>query len=317
MTKGSPVKEFFMNFQPVDNCPGCDGDAKELWGQLATDDYKFGSLTIPYKKTIGPITVYKCSACGLYFKNRVPTQESLVELFKSSFNEVWDYQYNYAREIDLVKKLYPEYPPDILDVGAGNGDFLACLNSGDRRLSALDVIRSSKCQETVTGEYIYGFLDHDYLHWSESPYDLVTVFDVMEHLYSVKQGFKNLRNLTRIGGYCLIETGDADSRFPRLYGINNWWYINLLEHHVAFGLDTLLQISSLYGFEVYQMRRKRHKYKQNLYLGEILKCGIKSMVFQIHRGFYEFLMQKLSKSKMQPCPIVSPDHLLLVLRRVR
>ncbi|NJR76205.1 MAG: class I SAM-dependent methyltransferase [Scytonema sp. CRU_2_7] len=81
-------------------------------------------------------------------------------------------------------------------------------------------------------------IDAPKLAWSSKQYDVVTMFDILEHLYNPRNVFQNLVSLVKEKGYVLIETGDTDNYWPQRYGIENWWYTNFLSI-IYFGMPIL------------------------------------------------------------------------------
>ena len=307
---------FLMNFQAVDFCPACGSADKEILGRIDRGYYYTENLIIPYKDSIGHILVYRCSRCGLFFKNLVPTKNSLIDFYKKCMSTHWISSYDYNYEISTIKKLLPDGKPNIIDIGASNGNFLSCLSIINGRLSALDVIMNQRCNQFITGEYIIGFLDNKNLAWSGQAYDLVTVYDVVEHLYDVKQGFSNLSELTRIGGYCIVETGDANNHYSNFYGVHNWWYLNILEHNIAFNLQSLIKAGESAGFEFVEVKIKRHKNKCECSMLHLLEMILLSSSYRVYPAGYRWLMRLINKSGFQPVPPFSKDHLMVIFRRV-
>lgn len=309
--------EFQMTFMHVEHCPACGSVSKEIMGRLPGKSYRVGDIVIPYEKNIGSINIIKCNKCGLFYKDWLPAKKELLELFRSVYNEVWGSSYSYIDELKLIEQLFPADRPDILDIGASAGGFLS--NSADiaGRLSALDVMENAECRKIVTGEYILAFLDQDRLDWSRESYDLVTLFDVVEHLYDAKKGFQNLQSLVKIGGFCIIETGNSDHFIPTYYGIHNWWYFSLAPHHLAFNFNCLVRLGTLFGFRLVSHKFRRHKNMRMLSLKEFVKLSIKSGVYLIYPHMYRWLGKKMNKEVNQPIFPFTPDHLLMVFQRIR
>jgi len=309
-------KILLMGFQAVELCPACGSTYKEILGQIDREYYIAENIVIPYQESIGVILVYRCSSCGLFFKNFVPTKNSLLDFYKDCMSTHWISSYDYNDEIRTIKKLFPHGNLNVLDIGAGNGSWLSCLSLINCRLSALDVIMNPNCKQFITGEYIIEFLDKKDLAWSGQAYDLVTVFDVVEHLYDVKQGFSNIFKLTRIGGYCIIETGDANNYYSKLYGVPKWWYLNILEHNIAFNLQSLIKAGESAGFEVVETKIKRHKNKTELSLAKLIRMSLLSSLYRIYPSRYKWSMGLIKKAGIQPVPPFSKDHLMVIFRRV-
>jgi 2-polyprenyl-3-methyl-5-hydroxy-6-metoxy-1,4-benzoquinol methylase len=54
-------------------------------------------------------------------------------------------------------------------------------------------------------------------------YDLITFWDVLEHLESPRQSLQKAFSLLRPGGYIAISTGDIESNFAKISG--RFWHL--------------------------------------------------------------------------------------------
>lgn len=306
-----------LDYVQLDRCPACGakpaGDS--IARPIALESYYWGAHRIPARSGSTRVGVRVCSCCGLRYKNLAAGSESLRSLFSDISETAWESRYSYARETRILRKYFPAQQVSVLEVGAGQGGFLRAVAPLACRLSALDIVRFAECEQLLRGEYIVGLLDSEHLQWSGEPYDFVAMFDVAEHLYDVRQGFENLHQLVRPGGVVLIETGNAQSTWPRRYGPENWWYLNLLEHHVAFDPESLRRAVRAAGFEVVSMEKKRHK--ERCVAPPLLVCKdlVKSLVYRLMPSNYARAMARLGFAEIQPMQPFARDHLQAVLRK--
>lgn len=298
-------------------CPGC-GYPTEIGnyvGDLQVDNYRFKQHIIPAHPHGKRVCVVLCPECGMFYKDYVPEPTDLSRLFGSVIGEVWNSLYDYQKEKELVRKFFSQSEPTLLDVGASNGELLKSFAPLCSKLSALDVVKNPTCQRYVNGEYITGWLESDNLPWSGEPYDFVTLFDVVEHLYDVRKAFGNLCQLLKPGGYILLETGDAESGLPRRHGANAWWYLTRIEHHEAFTKSALQKIASNQGFEVVYSERKRHKYLDTYSLLRSTQFLFKSVAYNLcPSGYLKLMRNILDKPIVQPRPLFWKDHMLIILK---
>jgi hypothetical protein len=206
---------------------------------------------------------------------------------------------------------------DLLDVGAAGGALLeahAAAGLAGRR-SALDVMRYGGVERYLRGEFIEGFLDTPVLPWGREPYDVVALFDVAEHLYRPRQAFENLRQLTRVGGLVFIETGNVESYWPQHFGVNEWWYVRLLEHHVFWSRRSLEFIAELHGFRVVSWREGRHKGRVDRSLMGVIGDTLKSGLYCVAGQKYSQIARALGRQGNQPCFPFVRDHFRACLMR--
>lgn len=293
-------------------CPICGVETllKDL-GKIEDSSYQFGRGLI--STPASGISLSQCESCSLVIKNVIPTSNFLSEMFIKEAGHVWDVEYDYKSEISSILQ-YANAPFDILDVGPSNGDFLKNIAPYSNRRSGLDIVQHPKVGQHIRGEFITGLLDSESLSWSGEKYDIITIFDVFEHLYNPKAAMKNLRSLLKPGGLVFIETGDASSLWPMKYGLPTWWYVRLFEHHVFWSKKSLMLIAKRYDFEVISTVSKRHKRWPYESLAFVAISAIRSGLWRISPLLFKKIRALQGKSIRQPrSPFVS-DHLLMALK---
>lgn len=302
-------------WETVLECPACASNAATRCGTLPDRYYAFGGERMPLPDS--GIAVSACEGCGLIYKAMVPTSAFLAAVFQRQRGTKWVGTHDFSTEAILLQRLAGTAVFDLLDVGATDGALLkACAESGVQgRRSALDVIRYPGLEAQLAGEFIEGFLDVPSLSWSRDPYDLVTLFDVLEHFYRPRIAFENLRSLVRSGGLVFIETGNADSFWPRHFGIHEWWYVRLIEHHIFWSRRSLESMASAFGFEVVFWAEGRHKSRREVFrpgiAAELAKVGLYCLV----GGRYAGVAQRLGRQGNQPWYPFARDHFQVCLRK--
>lgn len=151
--------------------------------------------------------------------------------------------------------------------------------------------------------------------WSHEPYDIVTLFDVLEHLYRPQLAFANLRTLVKQGGLVLIETGCAENFWPRYFGVNQWWYVRLIEHHIFWSKQALEKIAAAYGFEIVSWDERRHKSRRHVGLIEVVDDLLELGLYCVAGDSYATIAQLFGKQGNQPWYPFAKDHLRACLRK--
>jgi 2-polyprenyl-3-methyl-5-hydroxy-6-metoxy-1,4-benzoquinol methylase len=294
-------------------CPSCGCEEGISYGKLSATSYKFGDkdIRLPDKG----ISLIRCNNCSLIYKTKVPSLFYLTHIFANQAHKEWDDKYNFISEKRLFQNLVKKKSFDLLDVGPSNGSLLkTCCELGGRR-SGLDVTKHADLDEYLSGEFIHGLIDDLDLTWSNKPYEIVALFDVLEHSYKPYQAFRNLYNLVKDNGYVVIETGDAGSFWPRKYGISNWWYVNLFEHHVFWTEKSLRFMADKIGFKILLMDRKTHKACKLssgiLHVKNLWKVGL----YKLSPNGYRRFAQIIGNQGNQPWCLYSKNHLLAVLTK--
>jgi len=168
----------------------------------------------------------------------------------------------------------------------------------------------------VEGEFITGLLDSPVLKWSGKGYDVVTAFDVFEHIYQPDQAMRNINMLLKKGGRVFIETGNCDSSWARKYGIPHWWYVRLFEHHVFWSPTSLTAIAKKHGFAVEQVVKKRHKRWHYETLLFVCSSTMRSVLWRCSPWLFKKIRSWQGKNPKQPRSPFILDHVLVVLRKL-
>jgi 2-polyprenyl-3-methyl-5-hydroxy-6-metoxy-1,4-benzoquinol methylase len=196
-----------------------------------------------------------------------------------------------------------------LDVGCSNGDLIDKLANDSRFRSGLDVYRDKSCERKINGKYYQGFIEDENLRIDEK-YNLITMFDVLEHLYSPLIAIKNCVNAMESNAILLIETGDYDATD----NIANWWYAKYIEHHIFWNKKSLMYVANKYLLDIFFMQNKAHK--SRLYMNPIKKIILHLMDAVKNIKLIRNLVLKMIgyDCKMVGNPYLE-DHILMACRK--
>lgn len=304
-----------MKWLNVNICPACECCDTLFQGKLQGFAYKFGDEVILFPSSGIPLV--KCSQCTLIYKTVIPSSNFLAEVFTQQAAKVWANKYNFSDETNILKNLAGGEIVDLLDVGAANGELLKACSNIKGRKSALDIIKQPELNIYNGGEFIQGILDNPALSWSKNPYDIITLFDVIEHLYKPDCAFRNLKLLIKDGGFLVIETGDVESYWPQSFGVNQWNYAGLFEHHVFWSRTSLARLAKKYGFQVVSWTQKIHKSSFKISVKSKIGSFIKSELYRLYPKGYYHLSLLLGKSGSQPGNSMTKDHFQVVLKKIQ
>jgi SAM-dependent methyltransferase len=172
--------------------------------------------------------LWSCRDCGSGFSRNIISEEDAKFLYQQGeSNNRW---VSNAFEIDkpeeIVEAISPLLKPGtkVLDIGCAGGAFLdfakqrQCLTSGlEYSQSNADVLRKKGHKAYMDMQEV------------TEKYDLITAFDVVEHLYDVNRFIDFCTNRLEPNGHIAIVTGDISSTSAKL-AKNNWWYVSFPEH---------------------------------------------------------------------------------------
>jgi len=119
-----------------------------------------------------------------------------------------------------------------LDVGCATGDFLVAAKSLVKEVHGIEISNFAASQARARGldkVTVVNFLEADLL---SNEFDLVSMWDVIEHLQDPKAAFKKAFEILKPGGYLVLSTGDIQSKLARLTG--RYWHLMTPQDHLYF-----------------------------------------------------------------------------------
>lgn len=210
----------------------------------------------------------QCQSCGLVYVGEQPDPHELYALYGETYfqnDESGEVGYSdyLADEVNIRKTVnrrfehierYTSRIGRMLDVGCALGFFMDEAAKRGWQVEGLDV--SQFATEYVQERFGYpthnmSLVDADLL---TGAYDLVTMFDVIEHVPDPKGYIETVSDLLRPGGVFELATPDVGSLPARLTG-RRWIGYKLSEEHVYyFSVKTISQMLHEAGFEVVHVR---------------------------------------------------------------
>lgn len=216
----------------------------------------------------------ECRKCGLAFIANPPDGQAIASLYTASadyHDELLDPSSTTFRRMRQIAKQHLRMlgrsvaEPDgvrLLDIGCSNGLFLA-----EARAKGYDVHGAEISPETAqfarshfelpvhTGSYELAGFD-------KGSFDVITLFDVTEHLPDPFAELKRVREYLKPGGLLLQSTPNINGLFPRLsYPLANrldYWPHPEPPHHLyQFSVRTIRLATEMAGFETYRVDQTR------------------------------------------------------------
>jgi len=209
----------------------------------------------------------------------------------ASRGRIKDYLKNKSRfwgaaqsKIKEIEKLFP-HKGKLLDLGCAGGLFLDVA-----RDSGWDVqgIEPSKWGKDIATRYlnldvIQGTLQT--VRPTKIPFDVVTFFDVIEHLQDPLTELQRIKSVLKENGLLVVTTPNIESFVAKALGIS-WSMITLPEHLFYFSPETLSKMLKKSGFKVEKIETRNSDIPYNgvQLIKKFLGKGNKELRFVSNEG---------------------------------
>nr|WP_169308113.1 class I SAM-dependent methyltransferase [Oscillochloris trichoides] len=234
-------------------CPLCDSD-KSITRYTIPDSL----LGIP-----GLFVLVECAECGLLYQNPRPTRESIGYYYPPEYNIYISPPWSNPNLLQKILHLYGikkrwnfvlRHAPKrigkrrILDIGCATGVFLA---AGDDSWQKIGVELSPQAAEQA--RYLFGL--HVYTGMLEQAplvgqkFDVITLWDVLEHLHDPLASLAYIRELLSPDGVCIIRVPNLSSWEAQFCG-RYWGGLEQPRHLFIPDDRTIEQMLSRAGFSI-------------------------------------------------------------------
>ena len=244
------------------NCPLCQANHPQ-------NKYKIDSWNI-----------VKCKNCDFIYVNPRLEKNELLNIYSSNYfdNDTVGYvHYRESRELRTknfrrwVDDALPYYnvavPCNALDIGCAAGYCLEVFKSKDWNAFGVELDREYADLLKQSGNRIYNapLLDISF----EERYDIITMFDVIEHLADLQENFAKLHSILNDNGSIVMITPDYNSLQRKLLG-KKWFQFKPIEHINYFSLAAIEKLAAKTGFKVVA-HKKAGQYSDIAFLADRLR----------------------------------------------
>lgn len=206
--------------------------------------------------------VVRCRGCSLVYVNPRLKMTGLTELYET--DTFFDHQVTRAADeswkpeaearVAILNKLYPSRGK-LLDVGCSAGWFMGVAEAAGWDVLGLDVSAAAVAHAKQRG-YAAKVATLDAHDLAPASFDVVTMFDSIEHMPTPLGALRAAHALLKPGGIVMITTPNIDGIFPRLtyqlFGrtFGGWEHPGPPGHIYQFGKKTLAAALDRACFEV-------------------------------------------------------------------
>ena len=254
-------------------CPFCE--SKDL---LKIGKLKYAKnlhlSTVSIQLTEQP-ELWTCNVCQSSFTQNTIPAAIAEELYSTSKGaQRWGHESFEKDKTDAVINYFKNNESlknkRLLDVGCNTGQFLDFAKKNGVQPYGFEI-----CVDSFTVVKNKGYTAFRSAADISGKFDVITLFDTLEHLYDPKGFLKFVNGLLNSGGLLIILTGDPMSAAARS-AKQRWWYCNYPEHVVFPSPDyfqhhlvgyTMKEFISTYASKTHETFRPSFLQKLKAFIG--------------------------------------------------
>jgi SAM-dependent methyltransferase len=204
----------------------------------------------------GSQRLVECKQCTLVYENPRYPVDVIVQGYMASHDTGHDSQYasRVSSFLRALKKLRRHIPPPgskVLDVGTASGAFVDAATQFGYEAWGLEPSRLRVSQARERGLRVeQGVIENH--PFAPASFDMVTLWDVIEHMPDPLTSLKHVYPLLKPGGILLLNFPDIDTWQARLAGKHFWWIV--AAHLTQFSPRTISEISRRAGFQAFHFQ---------------------------------------------------------------
>jgi len=207
--------------------------------------------------------VYQCKKCGHHYLSPVINSILMDKYYKAASEyyrkDVCPQNHLQNEHKSILKKIRAiRTSGKILEIGCGYGFLLDTLNKNG--YEAFGIEPSAHAFEFAKNRHgldVRNVLLEE-AKYPEDFFDIVILFDVLEHIEDVNIFLCTIKKYLKKGGHLLIGTGDIDSFNARL-SRNSWDYFSSWEHISFFSGKSIKYLLRQNGFRDVRIQRVSYK----------------------------------------------------------
>ncbi len=210
----------------------------------------------------GAFTLVECKQCSLIYLNPRPIPSEIGIYYPATnyhpYLPAIDDEPSWFRRLDRRFGLYKrcqevsrrvKITGDLLDVGCATGIFLEGMRQRGWQVKGVELNAevAQYARQRLKLDVLAGSLEE--AHYPTACFDLVTLWDVLEHVYDPKETLQEIARLLRPGGWLVFSLPDPDCIEARWLG-PYWAGWDMPRHLQLFRRNVLQRLLMETGFEI-------------------------------------------------------------------
>lgn len=297
-------------FQKIEfSCPVCDSKKREKFLDPWVDEQDPAKLYGAASGIPGTQHLVKCTDCEMIYESPRYDAATIVKGYMASQEADHDSQYpmrvnSFYQALVKHARLLPPKGAKVLDIGTAGGAFLDAAKKFGYDAHGMEPSADLVARGKARGLQIeQGTIDNH--TFAEGSFDMVCLWDVIEHLPDPKAALLEIRKLLKPDGVFLINFPDIGTTQAKLAGKRFWWILSVHLHH--FTRKSIRDICDRTGFEAFHFQR----------YWQILEFGYLENMAVLYKIPLTALITKLTPGFIQRIPIPYYASQTTALARIR
>jgi len=254
------------------NCSNCNSSRHDVFLEPTILEDNPALLYGAASGIRGAQRLLKCLECGMIYESPRYPAEIIIKGYMASEESGHDSQYrmrvlSFYKALKKNKRFLPLPGSTVLDIGTAGGAFLDAAKEFGFDAYGMEPSRDLVERGKARGLKIeQGTIENH--SFAAHSFDMVCLWDVIEHLPDPKSALIEIRKLLKPNGVLLINFPDIGTWQAKLAGKKFWWILSVHLHH--FSKSTIRGICQHTGFEVFHFQR----YWQTLEFGYLERMAI-------------------------------------------
>ena len=234
-------------------CPACH--SKDISEVLVAEDHTVSHERFP---------IWHCGQCTLRFTQDAPTAEAIGPYYQSEeyishsntskglINGLYQRvrAITLSQKLSLVRRVSGLPSGSLLDVGCGTGEFLNTMSQAGWATRGLEPDEGAR--SFAKTHYGLDVDDTSELFSLANPYDVITLWHVLEHVHELHPYLDQLRGLIGKTGVLLIAVPNYTSPDAKSYG-SAWAAYDVPRHLYHFSPASMERLLAQHGITVTEM----------------------------------------------------------------
>lgn len=202
---------------------------------------------LDYFQSVSKVSIYQCKKCYLTFIDN-------KKISKLKLNKIYSVK-NYSKNELLLSERFEKITSIImkfktkgrlLDIGAGLGLFAEVISKFNKyNIYLLEPKQKIKYFNKTN---IYKIKLENFLKSKHKKYDIVSMFDVIEHFTDPKRNLINLKKIINKKSILVIQTPNYMSVMAKICRNWSWWMVE--DHKFLFSPKSIKLILKITGYKI-------------------------------------------------------------------